>query len=312
MDGNKDGTRTKRKRLREVRKTDFYNTSDAATMCDASSSSPAAPSSSSSSSDSSSSSSPSPKNDLLEVLHRKSEQLTEQEADFVHRQLGYIPYNLVEVAASHVSSDDIKIPLALKLYPLNKKEHRKRPSSGKSNDDYFPFPTMMWLSCPVTYAKISRLELSGWITKFQSQLLESNDVSAKWRTQMENAHIKYRDERWSTLSEKDRVDVETATWASALRDVGIAGIKDFHTVKCLHTHYAHHVSRPDHGNLIGQWTADLLKELNDKEEKEKGEKGDGEGEEKREGEREENREREEEREREGDKTETAIASTLRS
>jgi hypothetical protein len=45
---------------------------------------------------------------------------------------------------------------------------------------------------------------------------------------------------------------------SNLRDVGIAGMQNFDAVKCLHTHYAHFLARPAHGNLIGQWVHDLL------------------------------------------------------
>lgn len=32
----------------------------------------------------------------------------------------------------------------------------------------------------------------------------------------------------------------------------------FDAVKCLHTHYAHFLARPEHGNLIGQWVHELL------------------------------------------------------
>jgi hypothetical protein len=45
----------------------------------------------------------------------------------------------------------------------------------------------------------------------------------------------------------------------SLQTVGIAGIREFSAVKCLHCHYAHHLARPDHGNLIGRWVEDLLK-----------------------------------------------------
>ena len=48
----------------------------------------------------------------------------------------------------------------------------------------------------------------------------------------------------------------------SLRLVGVAGIRDFTTVKCLHCHLAHHLARPDHGNRVGEWTAQLLLELN--------------------------------------------------
>lgn len=49
---------------------------------------------------------------------------------------------------------------------------------------------------------------------------------------------------------------------SALQDVGIAGIRDFTSVKCLHCHYAHFLARPEHNNLIGKWTHEQLLLLN--------------------------------------------------
>lgn len=44
---------------------------------------------------------------------------------------------------------------------------------------------------------------------------------------------------------------------------GIGGIRfeNPSSVKCLHTHYAHHLARPEDGNLIGLWVDELLKEL---------------------------------------------------
>jgi hypothetical protein len=41
-------------------------------------------------------------------------------------------------------------------------------------------------------------------------------------------------------------------------DSGIAGMKEFAAVKCLHCHYAHFLARPAHGNIIGAWTHELL------------------------------------------------------
>jgi hypothetical protein len=42
--------------------------------------------------------------------------------------------------------------------------------------------------------------------------------------------------------------------------VGISGMNTHDNVKCLHTHYAHYITRPDHGNIIGKWVDELLLE----------------------------------------------------
>jgi hypothetical protein len=44
----------------------------------------------------------------------------------------------------------------------------------------------------------------------------------------------------------------------ALVMVGIAGMKNFKAVKCLHSHYAHYLCRPEDGNIIGEWVHKLL------------------------------------------------------
>ena len=38
-------------------------------------------------------------------------------------------------------------------------------------------------------------------------------------------------------------------------------MRNFDCVKCLHCHYAHFLARPEHGNIIGQWTHEALREL---------------------------------------------------
>lgn len=43
-----------------------------------------------------------------------------------------------------------------------------------------------------------------------------------------------------------------------IRDSGIIGMKEFHNVKCLHGHYAHFLSRPQHNNVIGEWIHELV------------------------------------------------------
>lgn len=42
------------------------------------------------------------------------------------------------------------------------------------------------------------------------------------------------------------------------RDVGVAGMRSADGVKCLHCHLAHFLARPQHGNIIGQWTHEEL------------------------------------------------------
>lgn len=73
---------------------------------------------------------------------------------------------------------------------------------------------------------------------------------------MAGCHQRYAASRWELLTDRDRELVEAKGWVRPLKDVGIAGIRNFASVKCLHTHYAHYLATKD--NLIGQWVQELL------------------------------------------------------
>lgn len=43
-----------------------------------------------------------------------------------------------------------------------------------------------------------------------------------------------------------------------VKEIGVAGIKDFSFIKCLHCHYAHFLARPEHNNVVGKWVHEKL------------------------------------------------------
>ena len=49
-------------------------------------------------------------------------------------------------------------------------------------------------------------------------------------------------------------------WESNLKAQGVAGIRNFDSVKCLHAHLAHYLARPSDGNVVGHWVDRLLAE----------------------------------------------------
>ena len=59
----------------------------------------------------------------------------------------------------------------------------------------------------------------------------------------------------------------------SMQGVGIAGMRDPAAVKCLHCHYAHYLARPQDGNVIGQWTDELLLKEEQEREEQMGEQG---------------------------------------
>jgi hypothetical protein len=197
----------------------------------------------------------------LDQFPYRSEALTLAHAEAVSVQLGYIPTNLVEVGSF---DEHTHKPQTLILYGLNENSSIKgRYATGKMQ----PFPTMVWMSCPVLKAQISKLEVDGLVDIFEERLncdgVDTADISIgsddltppppTFLDRMHRAHQQYASERWTRFSDEHKEYVESQGWVENLRDVGVAGIREFNHVKCLHCHYAHFLARPQHDNVIGQW-----------------------------------------------------------
>lgn len=110
------------------------------------------------------------------------------------------------------------------------------------------------MTCDVLYAKISQFEMTGWIVKFQERLHNSEEFLARMR----DAHKKYSEFRWSLLDEEGRAYIAANKWSDSFAHRGIAGMYTFDNVKCLHTHAAHFLAFPEHGNVIGKWVVEEL------------------------------------------------------
>lgn len=186
----------------------------------------------------------------LNLIAHRSTALQLGQLNMLIAQLGYVPYNLVEIGAS--SHDAEPVTQVAKLYPLNKCD-----SSGRYMERHLPFPTMFWLCCPELHTKICELEVEGWVVKLQKRLTESDERDS-YLAAMESAHRQYAAERWELLSDADKDLIIKNGWLDSLKHSGVAGMKVFSGVKCLHTHYAHHLARPEHGNIIGVWVHELL------------------------------------------------------
>jgi len=140
----------------------------------------------------------------LDLIVNRSENLTLSQLNMLVSQLGYVPYNLVEIGSS--SEGPEPVTQVAKLYPMNKSD-----SSGRYMERHLPFPTMFWLCCPDIHTKICELEVGGWVMKLQKRLTES-DESASYLAAMEQAHKRYAAERWALLSEADKSLIEENGW----------------------------------------------------------------------------------------------------
>ena len=86
-------------------------------------------------------------------------------------------------------------------------------------DRELPFPTVLWLSCPLLKKAVATLESSGKIKAWEKYLGENEAVAAK----LNEAH-KYYIELQAAMGDPGE---------------GIAGVKDHRYLKCLHAHLAH-------------------------------------------------------------------------
>lgn len=184
-------------------------------------------------------------------------EVSDAEVALVQEELGFVPNNLVQVCAyvdsrgytSRTRESKDHRPAALLLYPLrNAEDAYKKKQRAKVE----PFPTIYWLASTDLKARVSLLEDQQYGLLLQKRL--DADEAAKER--MVQSHREYAAQRWQMMTPHDHELVKRRRWEYVLRDVGIAGIRDFTNVKCLHTHYAHYLATGN--NQIGEWVHELL------------------------------------------------------
>ncbi|ETN12198.1 hypothetical protein PPTG_09091 [Phytophthora nicotianae INRA-310] len=182
---------------------------------------------------------------------------SEADVKQVQEELGYVPNNLVKVSAfvdsngrtSRSRDSEDHRPAVLLLYPLrNAEDAYKKKQRAKVE----PFPTIYWLASTELKARVSTLEDQQYVLSLQHRL--DTDEAAKEK--MAQSHREYAEQRWNMMTAHDLELVKGRCWEFVLRDVGIAGIRDFTNVKCLHTHYAHYLATGN--NQIGEWVQELL------------------------------------------------------
>lgn len=100
-----------------------------------------------------------------------------------------------------------------------------------------PFPTLFWLTCPVSVKAVSRLESEGWIGRFNARAEEDPAFA-------EAIAAAHEDYAW----ERSRGFRHAQAWG------GVGGTRE--GVKCLHAHFANHLAGgPD---PVGAWVAERV------------------------------------------------------
>ena len=78
--------------------------------------------------------------------------LSDDDLAIVVADLGFVPTNLVRVAAWDHGT---RKPVATILYPLTKPAAERRRKGG--GRDFEPFPTIVWLTCPILKVRVHPL-----------------------------------------------------------------------------------------------------------------------------------------------------------
>lgn len=169
----------------------------------------------------------------------KWETATDQDREIIARQIERAPRNLSGIARRcrhHCPQVVVNSPLP------------------QDAEDAEFFPTVFWLTCPAAVRHISRIEDQGYIRKIQETVSRDRDCQQNLR----EAHQEYIYLRLELLRPEERMALRRTRkpLAEALERLGIGGVADLKTIKCLHTHYAHYLATQR--NPIGRLVKTML------------------------------------------------------
>lgn len=148
----------------------------------------------------------------------------------IAQQLGKRPHNVVAVAQRCPAGH----PSVIVTYPLRWRHGRIEP-----------FPSQLWLTCPNLSKQLANLERQGLIDQLERQLQKSPRLQKR----LIQDHRCCVAHRWRLLDQADRTAVRRCDLMHVFANRGIGGVSDWMSIKCLHVHYAHHLSI---GSAIGQ------------------------------------------------------------
>lgn len=148
-----------------------------------------------------------------------------KQLDIIREQIGREPRGIAAIAYQNEEG----VPLVLQMRSL-------------VNDK--PFPTLYWLSSRDLSREISRVEMTGWIKRFEEELADDKVLRDTYMAQQKY----YMESRWTLMDPSDRARIEELGFSQMFSEVGIGGIAQWDKVRCLHMNYAYHLVRP---NAVG-------------------------------------------------------------
>jgi hypothetical protein len=117
---------------------------------------------------------------------------------------------------------------------------------GKAGPE--PFPSFLWLTCPILVEQVSRIEAAGGVKSLGEEVAASPDLAAA----LAEDHRRLAAEREAAMTADERKTATAAGFLRELVETGIGGTR-LHpggtALKCLHAHYAFHRAR---GGVVGR------------------------------------------------------------
>lgn len=153
--------------------------------------------------------------------------ITKKELFQIEQQLGRTPRGIVAIASRHAKTQVVQV---LQM---------------RSWVDDEPFPTLFWLSSKDLHLRIAQLETDGLVKQLQDEVNQSEALKAE----LYEDQKRYCQMRWQQMPAEDRQAIEQKGLTELFHSFGIGGIKNWHNIRCLHMHYAHHLADK---NCIGR------------------------------------------------------------
>lgn len=149
-----------------------------------------------------------------------------QQLEIIREQIGREPRGIAAIAYQNEKG----VPLILQMRSL-------------VNDK--PFPTLYWMSSRDLSREISRIEMTGWIKRFEDELQEDALLRETYMGQQR----RYMERRWELMDPSDKARIDELGFTAMFNEVGIGGIANWDKVRCLHMNYAYHLIEP---SVVGE------------------------------------------------------------
>lgn len=153
-------------------------------------------------------------------------EISELDIELIERQIGRNPRGLSAIAFRSYDG----VPVVLQIRTVVEGEL---------------FPTLYWLSSKDFYKAIADIESAGFVKELDKRLQQDEGL----KDRLHADHLRYIAQREMAMTSLEKEWVANQGLTEVLASMGVGGSRNWHTVRCLHMHYAHHLVE---SNCIGE------------------------------------------------------------